>query len=204
MHTLADRLVDLIASVPSWAVYLVACGVVYVETATLVVGLIMPSEAVLVAAGVAAAVGPTDVGGLLPAAIIAAIAGDLTGYEIGRRSGPRVMASGFGRRIGEHRWQRARDHVDSGGFVAVATGRWIGFVRTVVPPVAGMTGMHRRRFAAADVVGTASWASAVVLLGYFAGAALGTTILFYTGVAAALGALGWYGIRWLRTRARTC
>ena len=47
---------------PSWAVYLIACAVVYVETATLVMGLIFLSTGVVLAAGVAAAVGPTNIG----------------------------------------------------------------------------------------------------------------------------------------------
>ncbi|GAA1483104.1 hypothetical protein GCM10009624_35440 [Gordonia sinesedis] len=100
MSALADWLVSVIGSVPSWAVYLVACGLVYAETATLVVGLVIPSEAALVAAGVAAAIGPTDVGPLVVAACVAAVAGDTTGYWLGRSSGHRVMTSRLGTRIG--------------------------------------------------------------------------------------------------------
>ncbi|GAA1483103.1 hypothetical protein GCM10009624_35430 [Gordonia sinesedis] len=87
-----------------------------------------------------------------------------------------------------------------GGTVAVITGRWIGFVRTVVPPVAGIIRMGFRRFWIADVVGATSWATAVVLLGYFAGAALGATILLYAAIGAGVLGLGW--LAWRRWRGR--
>ena len=199
MSTPADWLVSVIGAVPSWAVYLVACGIVYTETATLVIGLVMPSEAVLVAAGVAAAIGPTDVGWLAVAACVAAVAGDTTGYWLGRSSGHRVKESRLGRRIGAARWAQAEAQV-RGGMIAVITGRWIGFVRTVVPPVAGITRMGFRRFWIADVIGATSWAIAVVLLGYFAGAALGATILMYAAVAAGAVGIGWLAVRWWRGR----
>nr|WP_237421831.1 DedA family protein [Gordonia sp. SID5947] len=191
----------MVESVPSWAVYLVACAVVYAETSTLILGLILPSEAVLLAGGVAAAVGPTSIGALVVAVCVSAVAGDLTGYRIGRSSGHRVKASRAGRRFGEHRWQRAEDRIDRDGMVAVATGRWIGYVRTLVPPVAGMTRMRPARFVAADLIGATTWATTVLLVGYFAGAALGTTLLLYATVALVLVAGGWYvWRRWQRRR----
>ena len=55
MSGIANWLEGLVSDVPSWAVYLIACAVVYVETATLVMGLIFPSTGVVLAAGVAAA-----------------------------------------------------------------------------------------------------------------------------------------------------
>ncbi|ROZ99292.1 DedA family protein [Gordonia sp. OPL2] len=200
MHTIADWLVEVVRSVPSWAVYLVACAVVYAETSTLILGLILPSEAVLLAAGVAAAVGPTSVGALAVAVCVCAIAGDATGYWIGRSSGHRVKASRAGRRFGEHRWKSAEERIDHDGMVAVATGRWIGYVRTLVPPVAGMTRMRPLRFGIADAIGAITWATTVLLVGYFAGAALGATLLLYAGVAVVLVAGGWYLWRWWQQR----
>ncbi|MGC4962810.1 DedA family protein [Gordonia sp. DT101] len=200
MHVIADWLVELVESVPSWAVYLVACGVVYAETSTLILGLILPSEATLLAAGVAAAVGPTAVGALVVAVCVAAIAGDATGYWIGHSSGHRVKASRAGRRFGEERWKSAEARIDRDGMVAVATGRWIGYVRTLVPPVAGMTRMRPLRFGIADVIGATTWATTVLLVGYFAGAAFGATLLLYATAALVVVAVSWYV--WRKWQAR--
>lgn len=203
MHAIADWLVAIVESVPSWAVYLVACAVVYAETSTLILGLILPSEATLLAAGVAAAVGPTSIGALVTAVCVSAIAGDVTGYWIGRSSGHRVKQSRVGRRFGEHRWQRAEERIDQDGMIAVVTGRWIGYVRTLVPPVAGMTRMRPLRFGIADVIGVTTWATTVLLVGYFAGAALGTTLLLYAGAGVVALAGGWYLWRWWQERVRS-
>lgn len=200
VHAFADWLVDVVGSVPSWAVYLVACGVVFAETATLILGLILPSEAVLLAAGVAAAVGSTQIAALIVAVCVAAVAGDLTGYRVGRTSGHRLMSSRIGRRFGEQRWAHAAERINADGMIAVASGRWIGYVRTVVPPVAGMTRMHLTRFVVADVIGATSWATTVLLVGYFAGAALATTVLFYLAAAIAVTAGLYYLFRWWRSR----
>jgi membrane-associated protein len=203
VHVIADWLVEVVKSVPSWAVYLVACAVVYAETSTLILGLILPSEAVLLAAGVAAAVGPTSVGVLVVAVCLSAIAGDVTGYWIGRRSGHRVKASRAGRRFGDERWRHAEERIDHDGMVAVATGRWIGYVRTLVPPVAGMVQMQTLKFVVADLIGATTWATTVLLVGYFAGAALGATLLLYAGVAVVLVAGGWYLFRRWQERRTT-
>ncbi|GAA3704223.1 DedA family protein [Gordonia hankookensis] len=200
MHVIADWLVELVESVPSWAVYLVTCAVVYAETSTLILGLILPSEATLLAAGVAAAVGPTSIGALVVAVCVAAVAGDVTGYWIGHSSGHRVKASRAGRRFGEERWRSAEARIDRDGMVAVATGRWIGYVRTLVPPVAGMTRMRPLRFGIADVIGATTWATTVLLVGYFAGAALGATLLLYATAALIVGAVSWYVWRKVRSR----
>ncbi|WP_235434362.1 MULTISPECIES: DedA family protein [Gordonia] len=179
VHSLADWLIDLIRSVPVWAVYLIAGGVVFLETAVIFAGLIMPSEALLLAAGVAAGVGNTNLGVLITVACVCAIAGDAVGFWFGRVGGPRLMESPLGRRFGEQRWERTSARLNQSGMLMVAASRWVGYVRTLMPRVAGMTGMQFVRFGLADIVGAVSWVTAVLLAGYFAGAVLGATILLY-------------------------
>ena len=59
MHVLTDLLTSWIDAAPSWTVYLIAVGAVYLETSVVLVGLVLPSEAILIAAGVVAACAPT-------------------------------------------------------------------------------------------------------------------------------------------------
>lgn len=179
MHSIADWLIEVIRSVPSWAVYVIAGGVVFAETAVIIAGLIMPSEALLLAAGVAAAVGDTNIGVLIVVVCVCAVAGDAVGFWFGRVGGPRLVESRLGRRFGEQRWEQTRTRLNESGMVMVAASRWIGYVRTLMPRVAGMTGMRFVRFSVADIAGAVSWVTAVLVVGYFAGAVLGATILLY-------------------------
>lgn len=199
---MADWLVELTRSVPVWAVYLIACAVVYSETAVLIAGLIMPSEALLLAAGVAAAVGPANIGLLIVVVCVCAVAGDLTGYWFGRAGGHRLKDSALGRKFGEHRWEQAQQRLESSGMIVVGTGRWVGYVRTLVPRVAGMTRMRFVRFGMADVIGAASWVTTVLLAGYFAGAVLGATILLYAAVGMVVVVLVYSLVRAYRERRR--
>ncbi|MGC4934432.1 DedA family protein [Gordonia sp. DT30] len=202
MDAIADWLIGIIESVPSWAVYLIAAGMVYLETAFLLAGLIMPSEAVLLAAGVAAAIGPTNIGWLVVVVALCAVAGDATGYWIGRHGGQRLKDSALGRRFGEQRWDSAGYRLEHSGLLVVGTGRWIGYVRTIVPRMAGITRMNFARFGVADAVGALSWAAAVLLVGYFAGAVLGATILLYAVIAMVAAVVVFYIVTWLLRRRR--
>lgn len=195
MQALTYWLVEAIDSVPAWAIYLIAWAVVFFETSVLIIGLIVPSEATLIAAGVAAGLGDANIAVLAAGTCIAAVAGDHAGYWVGRRAGPLIIHSRPGRAFGERRWDKVEGEVHSHGVVTVAAGRWIGYVRTLVPPVAGMNRMPLRRFTPAEILGACSWATTVLLLGYFLGAAAGARILAYTVLAAGGLLLVWFGYR---------
>ncbi|MFT4042466.1 MAG: DedA family protein [Gordonia sp. (in: high G+C Gram-positive bacteria)] len=200
MTQIAEWLTSAIRLVPTWAVYLICCGVAYIETATLIAGWIMPTEAVLLAAGVTAGLGTANITALIIVTVLASMGGDGTGYLVGRCFGPRLTDSVGGRWMGEGRWAEATRKIDDNGMVATVAGRWVAYVRTVMPRVAGMSRMAPRRFLVADALGVVSYVSAVLLLGYFAGAALGATILLYAaGVSVGL-VVCWFAVRWWRRR----
>jgi membrane-associated protein len=196
---MADWIVSAIQSTPSWAVYLIVWGVVYGEAAALL-GLILPGETVLLAGAVAAALGTTNIGWLIVGACVAAVLGDWTGYWFGRRSGDRITHSRFGGWIGEKRWARAETLIRDGGIVTVASARWIGYVRTVTPFVAGMSQMPTRQYLVANVLGGVIWVVVVCVVGYALGQTLGASLLLYFAVGAALVILVYFGIRRLRRR----
>jgi membrane protein DedA with SNARE-associated domain len=161
-------LVDKILGLPGWLVLLVTGAVVFTEDA-LFVGFVVPGETVALLAGAAARIGHVPLVGVLAVVIVAAVAGDSVGYEVGRLLGPRVLDL----RILAKRRKRldeARAFLARRGGSAVFLGRWVAFFRAVMPALAGTSRMRYRKFLAYNAAGGIAWGAAVVLLGYAAGA----------------------------------
>ena len=135
--------------------------------------------------------------------VVAAIAGDSVGFEIGRRIGPRILALPF--------MERRRDRLDSAqaflarrGGSAVFLGRWTAFFRAVMPALAGSARMPYPRFLLFNASGGILWGVTVVLLGYFAGESFGQVEKYLgTGAAVVLAVLVLAGLAvWLVRRRR--
>lgn len=101
---------------------------------------------------------------------VAAIGGNIAGYEIGRAIGPPLYERD-GRILKRAYFDKTRDFFDKHGSKALVIGRFVPFVRTYITVVAGVTRMHRRRFFQWSLVGAVLWVLTVTLLGYFLGAA---------------------------------
>jgi membrane protein DedA with SNARE-associated domain/membrane-associated phospholipid phosphatase len=187
---------------PVW-IYLVAAVLVVAETG-LVIGLFLPGEPVLLFVGFLTSVGTLDFGPATILLVAAALTGDSMAYALGRRYGPRVRAGPVGRWVGERRWQRSEELLDRYGGRAVFLGRWVAFARTLVPSLAGMSGLRYPRFLAWDVAAVATYVPGSVLLGYIAGRsyaelertlgrATGAVTLLAFGVAGLVVAGRWLG-----------
>jgi membrane-associated protein len=137
---------------------------------------------------------------------VAAVAGDGVGYWTGRRFGRPWLLRHAGRgepSTGERRVQQAERFYEKYGWWAVVIARFIPWVRTFTPIVAGVGRMPYPRFLSANIVGAACWGSGLVWLGYVgysvpwvkwaAYAVAGTAILF--SIVAPL-------VGWLRGRRR--
>lgn len=158
------HLTDL-ASLTAAAVYAVVLALVFVESG-LLVGFFLPGDSVLFAAGLLAA-GPGSrlrVEVLAAGVFAAAVAGDAVAYWTGRR---------FGRPWLLRRAGRAARHVEAAerfyaryGWWAVVVARFVPWVRTFTPVIAGVARMPYRRFLGANLVGAAVWGSGLVVLGY--------------------------------------
>ena len=156
-----------LASLSAAGVYALLFALVFIESG-LLVGFMLPGDTVLFAAGLLAA---REGSGLsLPVlaigTTISAILGDAVGYWTGRR---------FGRPWVERRAGRAARHLpraeafyERWGFTAVVIARFIPWVRTFTPIVAGMARMPYPRFLVANVVGALLWALGLIVLGYVA------------------------------------
>jgi membrane-associated protein len=155
----------LLGSLAGWPIVAIAAAAVFLETAT-IVGMVVPSEITLLLAAVAAATGRVSPIWLAVVAAAAALAGDSTAYAIGRLAGPRFEQSRVGRLVGQRNWERAHLAAGRHGGRALLLGRWVGFVRTLLPLLNGTSRMPVRRFLVADAAAAAVWASGVVAIGY--------------------------------------
>lgn len=158
---------DQILSAPAWLVLALVALVVFVEDA-LFVGFVVPGETAAILGGVAASLGHVPLGAVIVVVVVAAVAGDSVGYEVGRHLGPRILRL----RIVARRRQRveaAQDFLARRGGAAVFLGRWVAFFRAVMPALAGTARMSYPKFLAFNAAGGIVWGAAVVLVGYFAG-----------------------------------
>ncbi|EAQ00650.1 DedA protein family protein [Janibacter sp. HTCC2649] len=167
-----------------WIILTVAGLVVFCECA-LLVGMVMPGETVAVLAGAAAALGRTSLVTVLVVVLAAAIVGDNVGYAVGRRVGPRLhrRVSNPGRR---KRLAGAEARLRLRGGPAVLIGRWTPFVRSVMPSLAGISGMPYAKFLAWDLLGAGSWAVGSVLAGFAAGKSYEQVVTWFGTVGAVL------------------
>ena len=100
----------------------------------------------------------------------AAFAGNVAGYEIGRRLGEPVRGHD-GRLLKRQHIEKTAEFFDKHGNMALVLGRFVPFIRTYITLVAGVTRMNRRRFLLWSLVGAVLWVALVLLAGYFLGAA---------------------------------
>jgi membrane-associated protein len=99
---------------------------------------------------------------------LAAIAGNVLGYEIGRAIGPPLYERD-GKIIKKKYFDKTSEFFDRHGNKALVIGRFVPFVRTYITVVAGVTRMERRRFFLWSLVGAVLWVLSITLLGYFLG-----------------------------------
>ncbi|WP_132112931.1 DedA family protein [Actinocrispum wychmicini] len=150
-------------------VWLIVLSFVFLECA-FVIGLFLPGDSLLFTAGlVLAQQGTHDVQAwaMSVAATIVAVVGNQLGYHIGKRAGPSLTGRLGGRMLNEERLARARDFLDRRGFWAIVLARWIPWIRTLAPMIAGAAGMDARRYLAATTTGAICWVPTLVLLGYY-------------------------------------
>jgi len=160
------HLTDL-ASLTSGTVYVVVIGLIFVECGV-PVGFLFPGDSVLFAAGLLAAApgGGVSVQVLALGVFVAAVAGYATGYWAGRRFGRPWLVRRSGR-AARHLGRTERFY-NRYGWSAVVIARFIPWVRTFTPILAGVAEMPPQRFLSANLVGAAAWGSGLVLLGYAA------------------------------------
>jgi membrane-associated protein len=98
---------------------------------------------------------------------IAAILGDNVGYWFGHKVGPPIFTRPESRFFKPQNLAKAKEYYDKYGPITIVLARFLPFVRTFVPIVAGAVSMDRRTFFIYNVLGGILWGVGVTLVGYF-------------------------------------
>lgn len=168
-------------------------------------GVPVPGETILIAAGILAQRGSLDLGDAILFGILGAVIGDQIGYWIGREGGrPFVLRRGRYLLITPERLARAEAFFARHGGKAVFMARFVTGLRTFGALVAGISRMRWPTFLLYNALGGAAWATAAVLAGYLLGGSIGlverwagrATVLL--ALLLVLGAVLYLGYRWVR------
>lgn len=162
-----EYLYSFVAEYGHW-VYLLLFIIVFIETG-LVVMPFLPGDSLLFVVGAMAGVGMIDYPVATLIMFIAAVSGDQCNYTIGRWFGPKVFSWENSRLFNRKAFDSAHQFYEKyGGFTVIAA-RFMPFIRTFVPFVAGVASMRRSQFVLFNVLGAALWIFGVTLIGYLFG-----------------------------------
>lgn len=161
--------VDVLRTAGPLMVWVVVLGFVFAECA-FIVGGFLPGDSMLFAAGLLLAQHDRefDVWALSACTVVVAVAGNRVGYAIGAQTGTRLVARRSGRLLNRRNIERAGRYFEHFGFWAVVIARWVPWLRTLVPTVAGAARMNQRKFFAATLIGAIAWVPTLMVSGYYA------------------------------------
>lgn len=148
----------------------ILCLLVYGSTG-LFIGFIIPSGAVVFAAGLYTASGEIHENILIVCMLLisSSILGDMTGYWIGRQAGPALYKRKDSRFFRKQYLVKTEQFYDKYGKIALMVGFFLPIIRTFSPVIAGIVKMDFRRFAVSSVLGSALWIASFAMAGYFIG-----------------------------------
>lgn len=148
--------------------YLIVFGMALLER-SLLVGLVVPGNAVVLLGGFYAGLGDLDIVLVIALAFVGSLLGDNLGYFLGLKLGrPLVDRHGDFMRL-DARVKLVEGYFEKHGGVTVLAARFVTFLGALACPVAGMSRMNYRRFFLYGIAGSFVWAVAFGLLGYFFG-----------------------------------
>ncbi len=136
----------------------------------LLVGFFLPGDSLLFTGGLLAATGLVAPLWLMLVLLpVAAIAGNLVGYGIGRTAGPAVFNKPDSRLFRAEYVEKSQAFFDRNGTRTIVLARFVPVIRTFATVMAGASRMDVRRYALWSVVGGVLWTGSITLLGYWLG-----------------------------------
>ena len=155
------------ASIAPFFLYLLIGVIIFVETGILL-GFFLPGDSILFSAGlVAAAHGEVNIVILVSVIFIAAFFGDQIGFVLGRLVGRPYLERHNSPRI-QSMIARSERFYEQTGWWAVVAARFFPWIRTFVPPIAGISKMNYYKFLSANALGALLWGVGITLAGYYA------------------------------------
>lgn len=149
-------------------IYLALFAIVFAESG-LFFGFFLPGDSLLLTAGLFAYKGVLDLWVLLPLLFVAAVLGDNVGYWFGRKTGPPLFRREGSLLFRPKNLLAAKAFYDKHGGKTIVLARFMPFIRTFAPIVAGAVEMDYRRFMLFNLIGGVLWAIGVTVAGYFLG-----------------------------------
>lgn len=157
MNEFLTWLLDAVQSVDPLVRTLLAGVAVMLETSVLI-GLVVPGDTVVIVAGTAVA-SPLEGVLLGIAVVLGALAGESIGFWLGRYLGPKIRHSRLGGRIGEENWVRSERYLRRRGGPAIFISRFLPVLHSLVPLTVGMSGFPYRRFLAWTIPACILWST---------------------------------------------
>lgn len=149
-------------------VYALLFLIVFVETG-LVVMPFLPGDSLLFVVGALAGAGLLNYPLVMVLLVVAAVSGDQVNYSIGRYFGPKVFGWEQSRWFNRRAFDQAHGFYEKYGGITLVLARFMPFVRTFVPFVAGVAEMSRPKFSFYNIAGALLWVVGLVSAGYLFG-----------------------------------
>ena len=159
---------EQLSPVAPFLFYVVIAGIIFIETG-LLVGFFLPGDSLLFSAGLVAATrDDINIVFLVLIIFVAAFIGDQVGYVIGRKVGRPYLEKHKSKRMAK---MLAKSEVfyEKYGWWSVVIARYIPWVRTFVPPIAGTVKMNYYKFLSANALGALLWGVGITSAGYYSG-----------------------------------
>lgn len=156
-----------VQSYGTW-VYALLFAIVFVETGLIVMPF-LPGDSLLFVTGTLCGAGLMSLPLAMAILVAAAILGDQTNYSIGRAVGPKVFGWQQSRWFNKAAFDAAHAFYEKHGGITIILARFMPFVRTFAPFVAGVAAMTRSKFTFFNVVGALIWVLGLTTTGYLFG-----------------------------------
>ncbi|MBK7260777.1 MAG: DedA family protein [Rubrivivax sp.] len=149
-------------------VYALLFLIIFVETGVVVMPF-LPGDSLLFVVGALCGLGLMNLPLTYVLLTTAAVLGNQSNYAIGRRVGQRAFQWEQSRWFNRRAFDQTHAFFEKYGGITLVAGRFMPFVRTFAPFVAGVAEMSRRKFSLYDVTGGVLWVGSVVTAGYLFG-----------------------------------
>lgn len=160
-----DRYLEAFVQAYGAWVYALLFAIVFVETGVVVMPF-LPGDSLLFIVGALCGAGLLQWEIAVPLLLAAAILGDQCNYTIGRHIGPRVFQWETRRFFNRRAFDQAHAFYERYGGITIVLARFMPFVRTFAPFVAGVAAMDRAKFTAYNIGGALLWVVGIVAAGY--------------------------------------